>query len=122
VSSNNGAVPVTLLQNAVSVVVNRAVDGTPRDGVGDEVQVLSPRVGQSTTFSFGGKAGTAVTAQAPNAANPLTADAMFRALVSTNGTNNIPALGTITSPNIEVFGPDNGPFTVVFFSPINAQL
>ena len=86
-----------------------------RDGVGDEVQILSPRIGQATTFSFGGKAGASVTA---TVATPLTADAMFRALVSTNGTTNIPALGTITNPNIEVFGPDNGPFTVVFFSPL----
>ena len=58
VTTNNPAI-----SQAVSTVTTRATDGTPRDGVGDEVQILSPRLNQATTFSFAGKGALLTTSE-----------------------------------------------------------
>lgn len=71
-----------------------------RQGVGNEIQQIAIRPG-AATLSFAGATAPAVTG-GPG----LTAQAVFNAL------NAIPAL----TNNIDVFGPNGGPFTVVFFN------
>ena len=108
----------TVTQTAAGISTGTKVNN--RCGVGDEIQVLSPRAG-TFSYTFAGRAGGNLTFAAGTSAQ-----AVYNYLIT-----NFPALGpspaTITipnggpqvsgnNPNIDVFGPNGGPFYVVFYN------
>src|SRR5207302_1160358 len=88
-------------------------------GIGDEVQLLSPRAG-ALTYTFAGRTGTGITFSAATTAQQIYANLIssFPALAPTNAgkTTSVNQVVTGNNPNIDVFGPTGGPFYVVFYN------
>src|SRR5205814_9961252 len=115
-TSHIGAGPVTVITAGTPSLVAKI----GRPAVGDEVQLLAPRPG-TFSYTFAGRAGANITTTAATTAQQVYSYLItnFPALGPSPATVTIPNGGGTVSgnnPNIDVFGPNGGPFYVVFYN------